>query len=79
MTDRTESPTWDELDAICKGKSAMDLAEEIWRLRRDGPSRLSKLEDLCRSAICSIGSFDRGLQDHYQRQLDQPDATRENK
>lgn len=37
MTDRTASPTWDELDAICKGRSAMDLAEEIWRLRDDGP------------------------------------------
>lgn len=36
-TDRTNSPTWDELDAICKGKSAMDLAEEIWRLRHCGP------------------------------------------
>ena len=28
-----DSPTWDELDAIAKGKSVIDLAEEIWRLR----------------------------------------------
>jgi hypothetical protein len=28
-----DSPTWDEVDAIRKGKSDIDLAEEIWRLR----------------------------------------------
>lgn len=30
----SDSPTWNELDAIIKGKSTMDLAEEIWRLRQ---------------------------------------------
>ena len=29
-----QSPTWDEVDAIRKGKSDIDLAQEIWRLRR---------------------------------------------
>ena len=26
--------------------------------------------EVARAAICSLGSFDRALQDHYQRQLD---------
>ena len=30
----SDSPTWNELDAIRNGKSDIDLAEEIWRLRR---------------------------------------------
>lgn len=34
------SPLMEELDAIIEGKSKLDLAEEIWRLRRSaGPSR----------------------------------------
>ena len=33
-------------------------------------ARYDALTDLARAAICSIGSFDRGLQDHYQRKLD---------
>ena len=29
------SPTWDEVDAIRKGKSDIDLAERIWQLNRE--------------------------------------------
>ena len=29
------SPTWDEVDAIRKGKSDIDLAERIWRLEQE--------------------------------------------
>ena len=90
------SPTWDEVDAIRKGKSDIDLAARIWQLERElrllkrahgdalkewayaegllkelqsATSANSKVLDVARSAICSIGSFDRGLQDHYQRKL----------
>lgn len=30
-----DSPLWDEVDAILKGKSDIDLAERIWRLERE--------------------------------------------
>ena len=30
-----DSPTWDEVDAIRKGKSDIDLAERIWQLERE--------------------------------------------
>lgn len=33
-----ESPLMEELDAIMEGKSKLDLAEEIWRMRRSGPN-----------------------------------------
>lgn len=32
-----DSPLMEELDAICEGRSKLDLAEEIWKLRR-GPN-----------------------------------------
>lgn len=35
MSDKSESPTWEELDAIRLSKSPIDLAEEIWRVRRE--------------------------------------------
>ena len=59
MTEIADSPTWDELDAIAKGKSAMDLAEEIWRLRRsNGPSR--PLAETLMAAAAVLSAKDEG-------------------
>jgi len=33
--EKRASPTWDEVDAIRKGKSDIDLAERIWQLERE--------------------------------------------
>jgi hypothetical protein len=35
----SDSPTWEELDAIRAGKSDIDLAERIWQLERQLASR----------------------------------------
>lgn len=32
-------------------------------------ARIESIEDVARAAICSIGSYDRGLQDYYQQRL----------
>ncbi len=34
------------------------------------PTQADSILIIARLAICSLGSYDRGLQDHYQRQLD---------
>ena len=60
------------------GKSAI-VTEHVWLSTQHAPAapvaesaglHTAALEDLARRAICSIGSFDRGLQSHYQKQLD---------
>jgi hypothetical protein len=38
------SPTWDEVDAIRKGKSDLDLAERIWHLERELADTADRLE-----------------------------------
>src|SRR3990167_7402813 len=39
-----DSPTWDEVDAIRKGKSDIDLAERIWKLERELADTADRLE-----------------------------------
>jgi len=52
-------------DALKEWAYAEGLLKEL----QSATSANSKVLDVARSAICSIGSFDRGLQDHYQRKL----------
>src|SRR3990167_5481932 len=39
-----DSPTWDEVDAIRKGKSDIDLAERIWKLQYELADTADRLE-----------------------------------
>jgi hypothetical protein len=41
-----DSPTWDEVDAIRKGKSDIDLAERIWQLQRELAELSDQLQDV---------------------------------
>jgi hypothetical protein len=47
------------------------LAENAALRGLQGPSANGKVLLIARSAICSIGSFDPGLQNHYQQKLNQ--------
>ena len=41
-----QSPKWREIDAIRKGKSDLDLAEQIWRLKRSCADLHAQLTDM---------------------------------
>ena len=41
-----QSPKWREIDAIRKGKSDIDLAEQIWRLERSCADLHAQLTDM---------------------------------
>jgi hypothetical protein len=82
------SPTWEEVDAIRKGKSDIDLAEEIWQLRRElagAYELLHKTEDekmALRSATPASVAFEAGYAacergEHFQYALDKAFAATE--